>query len=57
MGFSDASGFLLQLDAHRELVAQEFDTLLGGSQSGQCLAVTAMGHVPPRLPAHRIWRH
>ena len=31
MGFSDASGFLLQLDAHRE-----FDTLLGGSQSGQC---------------------
>ncbi len=36
MGFSDASGFLLQLDAHRELVAQEFDTLLGGSQSGQC---------------------
>lgn len=36
MGFSDASGFLLQLDAHRELVAQEFDTLLGGSHSGQC---------------------
>lgn len=36
MGFSDASGFLLQLDAHREFVAQEFDTLLGGSQSGQC---------------------
>lgn len=36
MGFSDASGFLLQLDVHRELVAQEFDTLLGGSQSGQC---------------------
>lgn len=36
MGFSDASSFLLQLDAHREFVAQEFDTLLGGSQSGQC---------------------
>ncbi len=36
MGFADTSGFLLQLDAHREFVAQEFDTLLGGSQSGQC---------------------
>ena len=30
MGFADAAGFLAALDAHRELVAQEFDTLLGG---------------------------
>ena len=36
MGYADARSFLLQLDAHRELVAQEFDTLLGGNQAGQC---------------------
>lgn len=36
MGYTDAHSFLRQLDAHRELVAQEFDTLLGGNQAGQC---------------------
>ena len=36
MGYADTSSFLLQLDTHRELVAQEFDTLLGGNQAGQC---------------------
>ncbi len=36
MGYADACSFLHQLDAHRELVAQEFDTLLGGNQAGQC---------------------
>ena len=40
MGHADARSFLLQLDAHRELVAQEFDILLGGNQpsctSGLC---------------------
>ena len=30
MGHSDSCSFLAQLDAHRELVAQEFDALLGG---------------------------
>ncbi|WP_416406458.1 bifunctional [glutamate--ammonia ligase]-adenylyl-L-tyrosine phosphorylase/[glutamate--ammonia-ligase] adenylyltransferase [Paracidovorax citrulli] len=30
--------FLRQLDAHRELVAQEFDTLLGGPGKRQCSA-------------------
>jgi len=29
MGFADCCAFLGELDAHRELVAQEFDTLLG----------------------------
>ena len=29
LGFGDTSDFLAQLDAHRELVAQEFDRLLG----------------------------
>ena len=32
----DTSAFLLQLDAHRELVAQEFDTLLGGAERKDC---------------------
>jgi [glutamine synthetase] adenylyltransferase / [glutamine synthetase]-adenylyl-L-tyrosine phosphorylase len=34
MGYADCCPFLRQLDAHRELVAQEFDTLLGGA--GEC---------------------
>jgi len=34
MGFADCAGFLAALDAHRELVAQEFDTLLGGDDAG-----------------------
>ena len=36
MGYADTSSFLLQLDTHRELVAQEFDTLLGGNQGNPC---------------------
>ncbi|MBQ0131059.1 MAG: bifunctional [glutamate--ammonia ligase]-adenylyl-L-tyrosine phosphorylase/[glutamate--ammonia-ligase] adenylyltransferase [Comamonas sp.] len=36
MGYANVHTFLHQLDAHRELVAQEFDTLLGGNQAGQC---------------------
>lgn len=36
MGHAEVCSFLHQLDAHRELVAQEFDTLLGGAQAGQC---------------------
>ncbi|RYF70364.1 MAG: hypothetical protein EOO22_14465, partial [Comamonadaceae bacterium] len=35
MRFSDCCPFLHELDAHRELVAQEFDTLLGGA-GGEC---------------------
>ena len=36
MGYPDCSSFLHQLDAHRELVAEEFDTLLGGNAPPQC---------------------
>ncbi|MEG2767906.1 MAG: bifunctional [glutamate--ammonia ligase]-adenylyl-L-tyrosine phosphorylase/[glutamate--ammonia-ligase] adenylyltransferase [Comamonas sp.] len=39
MDYTDTHSFLRQLDTHRELVAQEFDTLLGGNQtcqSGMC---------------------
>ncbi|MBS0294266.1 MAG: bifunctional [glutamate--ammonia ligase]-adenylyl-L-tyrosine phosphorylase/[glutamate--ammonia-ligase] adenylyltransferase [Proteobacteria bacterium] len=35
MGMSSCD-FLRELDAHREIVAQEFDTLLGGAQPRQC---------------------
>jgi len=31
MGYADCCPFLHELDSHRELVAQEFDTLLGGA--------------------------
>lgn len=40
MGFADTRGFLHQLDEHRERVAEEFDTLLGGDapqcSNGRC---------------------
>ncbi len=36
MGYPDCCVFLHELDAHRELVAQEFDTLLGGNEKKQC---------------------
>ncbi|PUE12553.1 bifunctional glutamine synthetase adenylyltransferase/deadenyltransferase [Limnohabitans sp. T6-20] len=32
LGYEDACAFLSELDAHREVVAQEFDTLLGGDR-------------------------
>ncbi len=33
LGFADSCAFLGQLDSHRELVAQEFDALLGGTRN------------------------
>ena len=36
MGCASVSGFLHALGAHRETVAQEFDTLLGGAGAAQC---------------------
>jgi glutamate-ammonia-ligase adenylyltransferase len=36
LGYPDMCAFLHALDAHRELVAQEFDTLLGGPTHGGC---------------------
>ena len=54
LGFGDACDFLSQLDSHRELVAQEFDRLLGlgekpESASGACkgckTATTSPSHV------------
>ena len=36
LGCENCCTFLHELDAHRELVAQEFDTLLGGAGKKQC---------------------
>ena len=51
LGYADACGFLHQLDEHRELVAQEFDTLLGGDSqqcsNGHCNAAKAAAGGPP----------
>ncbi|MEN9779235.1 MAG: bifunctional [glutamate--ammonia ligase]-adenylyl-L-tyrosine [Pseudomonadota bacterium] len=47
LGCSDACEFLARLDAHRELVAQEFDRLLGGDEacpSGNCNGPRGAAH-------------
>ena len=54
MGHNDCCGFLHALDAHRELVAQEFDTLLGGNgkkecNGGGCGGPRAVAAPPPEL--------
>ncbi|GLS16689.1 bifunctional [glutamate--ammonia ligase]-adenylyl-L-tyrosine phosphorylase/[glutamate--ammonia-ligase] adenylyltransferase [Hydrogenophaga electricum] len=36
LGYPDVCAFLCELDSHRETVAGEFDTLLGGPQKGGC---------------------
>ena len=49
MDYADTHSFLRQLDTHRELVAQEFDTLLGGNQtcqSGMCNGPRTVSGVP-----------
>jgi len=58
MGFDNACAFLHALDAHREAVAQEFDTLLGATPVGckgcnggkQRSAVEDLQSVLPQLP-------
>ena len=54
LGYENCCAFLHALDAHRELVAQEFDTLLGGADkkqchSGGCGGPSATGTPPPDL--------
>ena len=41
LGFASSSAFLTELDAHRELVASEFDKLLGGTEV--CLTCNKSG--------------
>ncbi len=60
MGCASVCEFLHTLDAHRETVAHEFDTLLGGADQGQCkgkgcnggsrTATADLASVLPQLP-------
>ena len=55
MGYADTRSFLLQLDTHRELVAQEFDTLLGSNQSDGCSSGMCGGpRAPQKTPAPEL---
>ena len=36
MGYADVCAFLHEFDSHREMVAHEFDKLLGGASGGTC---------------------
>jgi [glutamine synthetase] adenylyltransferase / [glutamine synthetase]-adenylyl-L-tyrosine phosphorylase len=51
LGYRDCCAFLSELDAHRELVAQEFDTLLGGAgkecKKGSCGGPRGAAAGPP----------
>jgi len=48
MGYPDGCAFLSELDAHRELVAQEFDKLLGGAGDKPCKGCNGNGK--PAVP-------
>src|SRR5262249_29634936 len=45
LGYADCCSFLAQLDTHRELVAQEFDKLLGGK--APCKGCNGGGRATP----------
>ena len=45
MGFAGQPAFLCELDTHRELVAQEFDALLGGDKK-ECNGCNGTAHAP-----------
>ncbi|MGI4777817.1 MAG: bifunctional [glutamate--ammonia ligase]-adenylyl-L-tyrosine phosphorylase/[glutamate--ammonia-ligase] adenylyltransferase [Janthinobacterium lividum] len=49
MGYPDCCAFLAQLDTHREIVAQEFDKLLGGKP--KCVGCNAAGTGTGARPA------
>ena len=53
MGFADCCPFLHELDTHRELVAQEFDTLLGAraEECKACAGPKGGNGAPPDLEA------
>ena len=50
MGYADCCPFLHELDAHRELVAQEFDRLLGGARARMQGLRRAPGRARRRRP-------
>ena len=47
LGFSSCCPFLSELDRHRELVAQEFDKLLGGAKESECKGCNGSGKSMP----------
>jgi glutamate-ammonia-ligase adenylyltransferase len=48
MGYADCCPFLHELDGHRELVAEEFDKLLGGAtECKACVGPSGNGKAPP----------
>ena len=47
LGFSNCCPFLSELDRHRELVAQEFDKLLGGAKESECKGCNGSGKSMP----------
>ena len=49
LGYTSSCPFLHELDAHRELVAAEFDKLLGGPQDCKGCNKTAAPPAPPEL--------
>jgi glutamate-ammonia-ligase adenylyltransferase len=55
LGFANTCRFLAELDTQRELVAHEFDTLLGGATAKECRSCYGNGNsskaspVPPEL--------
>jgi glutamate-ammonia-ligase adenylyltransferase len=52
MGYADLCPFLHELDSHREVVAQEFDKLLGGStECKRCVGPKGGNATPPDLEA------
>jgi len=50
MGYAQLCPFLHDLDAHRERVAQEFDTLLGGNAGGSCSGKGSCGRAAASPP-------
>jgi glutamate-ammonia-ligase adenylyltransferase len=52
MGFGDACDFLTQLDSHRELVAQEFDRLLGLGDKHESAKSDCKGCTPSQHNTH-----
>ena len=54
LGFGDACDFLSQLDTHRELVAHEFDRLLGLGDTSDAATGTCKGCPPPAASASHV---
>lgn len=58
MGFANSCPFLHELDAHRELVAQEFDKLLGGASASECKGCAGpRGSKGPALDLEQVLEH